>query len=140
MKNEGDKGITFDVEPWVKYRVTKDSVFETYGDGWKLHPSSGIAFEEETRHLVYRTSDLSYTTKGIYKVGENTLYAPLWKDSRLKEGTIVAMRSWNRPTPGIFISNSKDISLYNVKVHYAQGMGLLAQLTENITLDGFGFA
>lgn len=137
VKNDVNKGIEFQVEPWVKYRISKDSVFKTYGDGWEIYPNSGIAFEKETRHLVYCTSDLSYSTKGIYKIDKRTLCAPLWKDNRLKEGTIIAMRSWDRPTPGIFISNSKDISLYNLKVHYAQGMGLLAQLTENITLDGF---
>ena len=48
------------------------------------------------------------------------------------------MRGWGRPTPGIFMSHDINTSLLNVKVHYAEGMGLLAQLCEDITLDGFG--
>lgn len=138
VKNEGEKGITFRPAPWVDYRVTKDSIFETYGKGWTLHPMSGIAFEEKTRHIVYRTSDIACPTKGCTQVGENLIYAPRWKDSRLPEGTVVAMRSWDRPTPGIFLSHNTHTTLKNVKVHYAQGMGLLAQLCDGITMEGFG--
>lgn len=138
LKNEGDKGMTFRVAPWVVYQITKDSIFETYGEGWKLRPSSGIAFEKDTRHVVYNTSDLFYSTKGVTKVDKDVLYAPQWKDKRLQPGTVVAMRAWDRPTPGIFLSHNVNTTLKNVKVHYAQGMGLLAQLCENITLDGFG--
>ena len=49
----------------------------------------------------------------------------------------MALRTYYRPAPGIFLSNDKDTRLQNVKVHYAEGMGLLAQLCENITLDEF---
>jgi hypothetical protein len=47
------------------------------------------------------------------------------------------MRTWSRPTPGIVLADDKDITLKNVKVHYAEGMALVAQMTENITLSGF---
>lgn len=137
-KNEGDKGITFRPAPWVDYQLTKDSLFETKGEGWKLHPMSGIAFEPDTRHIVYQTSDIGCPTKGCTLVGKDLVHAPYWKDARLKEGTVVAMRSWDRPTPGIFLSHNVRTTLKNVKVHYSQGMGLLAQLCDGITLDGFG--
>ena len=59
------------------------------------------------------------------------------KDARLIPGTVVALRTYYRPAPGIFLSGDKNTCLQNVKVHYAEGMGLLAQLCENITLDEF---
>lgn len=138
VKNEGEKGITFQPAPWVEYSITKDSIFETKGDGWMLRPDSGIAFEKDTRHIVYNTSDISCPTKGCVQVGENLIYAPHWKDSRLPEGTVVAMRTWDRPAPGVFLCHDVNTTLKNVKVHYAQGMGLLAQLCDGITMDGFG--
>lgn len=146
VENNGTAGMAFRPAEWVKYRITQDSIFEAYGEGWTARPNSGIAFEKNTRHIVYNSSDLSYSTKGIYKLKKDKyadkgeiLYAPNWKDEKktLLPGTIVAMRTWERPTPGVFVSNSKDIILNNIKVHYARGMGLLAQITENITLDGF---
>lgn len=50
-------GITFEVAPWVRYEI-RDSVFVAKGEGWELTPGSGIAFEGDTRHLVYNTSDI----------------------------------------------------------------------------------
>ena len=137
IANDPENGITFKPAPWVHYRIAKDTTFESYGDGWTIRPSGGIAFEEKTKRLVYNTSDIGLSTKGVKEVAPRTLLAPKWKDSRLIPGTVVAMRPWYRPTPGIFLSHNKDTELNQIKVHYAEGMGLLAQLCENITLDGF---
>ena len=138
VENDPQKGITFEPAPWVNYRITKDSIFETYGEGWTLQQGWGIAFDGKTRHVVYRTSDISCPTKGAVQIGERRILAPRWKDSRLVPGTVVAMRGWARPAPGIFLSHDKNTTLENVKVHYAEGMGLLAQLCEDITLERFG--
>lgn len=138
VENDPQKGITFEPAPWVNYRITKDSIFETYGEGWTLQQGWGIAFDGKTRHVVYRTSDIACPTKGAVQIGERRILAPRWKDSRLVPGTVVAMRGWARPAPGIFLSHDKNTTLENVKVHYAEGMGLLAQLCEDITLERFG--
>lgn len=138
VENDPQKGITFEPAPWVNYRITKDSIFETYGEGWTLQQGWGIAFDGKTRHVVYCTSDVSCPTKGATKTGDRRIWAPRWKDSRLAPGTVVAMRGWDRPAPGIFLSHDKGTTLENVKVHYAEGMGLLAQLCEDITLEQFG--
>lgn len=137
VENSPADGLTFEVAPWVNYRITKDSVFETYGEGWTARQGVGIAFEEKTKHLVYQTSDLYYSTKGVKEVSPRVLNAPAWKNERLVPGTVIAMRTWERPAPGIFFSHNVNTTVRNVKVHYAEGMGLLAQLCENITLDGF---
>lgn len=137
LENRGDSGILFRPEEWVRYRISRDTVLETYGEGWTLRPSTGIAFEAGTRHILYNTGDIFYNTKGIRETAEGLL-APLWKDSRLTPGTTVAMRTWKRPAPGIFLYGNRNTSVRNVKVHYAFGMGLIAQLCDGITLDGFG--
>lgn len=137
VENAPGRGIVFEPAPWVKYRITPDSVFESYGDGWTMRHGWGIAFDGKTKHLVYNTSDISTPTKGAVQIAKNRIHAPHWKDNRLTPGTVVAMRGWGRPTPGIFLSHNKDTQLENVQVHYAEGMGLLAQLCENITLEKF---
>lgn len=138
IANSAEDGLTFEVAPWVKYRINENGMFETFGEGWTATQGTGIAFEGDRKHLVYRTSDLGYNTKGVKEIAPRQLQAPLWKDKRLVPGTVIAMRTWKRPTPGIFLSHNTNTRLENVKVHYAEGMGLLAQLCENIILDGFG--
>ena len=138
VENDPQDGIVFEPAPWVDYRIAKDSIFEAYGEGWTMRHSWGIAFDGDTKHLVYNTSDIGCPTKGASEVAPRRIHAPGWKDARLVPGTVVAMRCWGRPTPGIFLSHDVNTTIENVKVHYAEGMGLLAQLCENITLEKFG--
>lgn len=127
--------ITYEVAPWVNYEI-RDSIFFAQGEGWEHIPLSGIAFEEGTKRLVYRTSDIKVGTKEVVEITPRIIKSFQWKDSRLIPGTVVAMRGRGRPTPGIFITNSTNTALGNIRIHYAEGMGVLAQMSENITLDG----
>lgn len=138
VENDPEAGITFEPAPWVRCRITADSLFETWGDGWTLRPATGIAFEASSGHVVYNTSDLAFSTRGVRATAPGRFTAPAWRDPRLVPGTVVAMRGWGRPAPGIFLSHDVNTRVENVRVHYAEGMGLLAQLCENITLREFG--
>lgn len=137
LENDTVNGtITYEVAPWVEYEI-RDSSFVAKGDGWEHVPAAGIAFEENTKHLVYNTSDIRVGVKNVEEIAQRRIKAP-WKNNKLIPGTVVVFRSWKRPTPGIFISYDKNTNLENIKIHYAEGMGLLAQMSENITLNGFG--
>ncbi len=133
-----EEGTTFEPAPWVKHRVAANGLFEAYGQGWAYRPQYGIAFEGDTRHLVYNTSDMPCPMGGLVALDGGKQYrAPKWHHAGLKPGTVVALREWHRPAPGIFLSHNEDTRLEKVTVHYANGMGLLAQLCEDIVLDGF---
>ena len=131
------EGTILRTEPWVKARVGQNGHFENYDDTWRNYPQAGIAFDHKTRHVLYQTSDLWCPTNETKQLDERTFHVPYWKDARLVPGTKVAMRTWDRPAPGIFLYMNKDTRLENVTVHYAEGMGLLAQICENITLEKF---
>lgn len=137
VRNDPKLGITFKPASWVNYRVSKDSIFEAYGDGWTVRHSWGIPFEKGTRRIIYNAGDRGCNTKGSFITDDGYVQAPFWKDETLTSGTVFVMRGWGRPTPGIFLSHNVNTTLTNIKVHYAEGMGLLAQLCENISLDKF---
>ena len=135
LKNDMLKGeITLKMAPWVNYEVKENGLFIS-GEDWELRPSSAIAFEPQKRHLVYRTSDVPLRWNEIKDLGNHRIVANGWKNPRLTPGTILALRSGGRPAPGIFLSHNKNTELNNVRIHYAEGMGVLAQLCENIHLD-----
>ena len=127
--------ITYRVEPWVDYYI-KDGIFYHKGEGWDIDVQSAIAFDGDTRHIIYNTSDIWMGKRECEVVGERLVKAK-WDDKRLDVGARLALRSWRRPTPGVFVNEAKNTLLENVTVHYADGMGLLAQMSENITLDKF---
>lgn len=138
VENDPQRGITFEPAPWVNYRILDDGRFESYGEGWSLRPEWGIAFEGESRRVVYNTSDVYCATRKVVELSPRRIHAPEWRDERLKPGVVVALRDWGRPAPGIFLAHNRNTLISGVRVHYAEGMGLLAQLCENITLDKFG--
>lgn len=139
LENDTDNGvIVYEVASYVNYKI-KDGKFVVYGENWEIHPSWGIAFEGDTKHVVYNTSDIGLGTSNVQELSQRVIKA-LWKDARLVPGTVVAMRSYQRPTPGIFLYGNENTLLENVTVHYAEGMGLLAQVCEDVTLRGFNVA
>ena len=127
--------ITYEVAPWVEYEI-RDSNFVAKGEGWEHVPAWGIAFEGDTKRLVYTTSDISVGSKQVAEIAPRKICAP-WKNKKLIPGTVVVFRGYGRPTPGIFMYHDTNTTLKNIQVHYAEGMGLLAQMSENITLDKF---
>ncbi len=136
LENDNENGyITYRLAPYVNYKI-EDGRLVVYGSNWEFSPVAGIAFDGATGHLVYRTSDIWVGVTGINEIAPRVIRAP-WNDARLVKGTIIAMRSYYRPTPGIFLSDCKNTELEHIAVHYAEGMGLLAQVCENINLNGF---
>lgn len=53
--------------------------FEAYGEGWTLKHSWGIAFDGDTKHLVYNTSDIGCPTKGASEIAPRRIRAPIGK-------------------------------------------------------------
>ena len=139
LENDAENGyITYRIAPYVNYRIDNGRLV-VYGSNWEITPSWGMAFEGSTKHILYNTSDIWVGTQNVEEVAPRVIRAP-WNDARFVPGTVITMRSYARPTPGIFVSECKNTTLLNSCVFYAEGMGLLAQMSENLTLDGFRVA
>ena len=139
IENDVENGyITYRVAPYVNYKIDNGRLL-VFGSNWAFVPCWGIAFDGHTKHIVYTTSDIGVGTSGVEEVEPRVIRAP-WRDHRLVKGTVIAMRSYQRPTPGIFVSECKNIAITHTTVYYAEGMGLLAQMSDNITLDYFEVA
>lgn len=137
VKNGGRDGITFSVPSWVKWTADDDSTFCIKGEQWVVRPTAGIPFDPKTQHITYGTGEFGINTAGFKSLGGNTFLAPKWTNDKLEAGMVVAARSWHRPAPAISLNEAKQTKLTNVSVHYAFGMGLIAQRCTDITLKGF---
>ncbi len=137
LSNTPEEGTTFKMAPWVEHRIGQNGRFEVYGSDWAMQPNSGMNFEKKTRHIAYQTGDLWVISEGVQDLGDNTYRAPQWKENKVKPGTIVTFRTYYRPCPGIVLDHDNQTTLQDVNVHYAEGMGLIAQRCTDITLDGF---
>ena len=137
LKNEGRAGgITFEPFPDARWRLSPDSVFEAYAQGeWGSRPFYATVYEAGTGRVAYNTGDVDFPNHALVAQGTRAIRAPHWQDKRLKPGHILLLRTWDRPAPGIFLHDNTDTSLRNLKIHHAGGMGVLAQLCTDVTLD-----
>ena len=134
--NKDADEVIAEIYPQGNYRVENNALV-IEGEGYDYIPIVSMAFRSDKR-LAYMRSDVSFAPSSVEEVSPNTLSIKGW--GQLHETSIgerFVLRSYYRPTPGIFVSECINTTFENVTVHYAEGMGLLAQMSENITLDGF---
>ncbi len=127
---------TVRIEPEGNYLIKDDKLYITVGD-YQFIPQWVMAFDENKR-LSYKRADVDFNTKKVSEIRPNELEIKGWSQNKLTSvGERFVLRSYHRPTPGIVIDYCKKTFVENVKVHYAYGMGLLAQMSEDITLNKF---
>ncbi len=129
------EGITVELAPEVKYDVENGRLFFS-GTQWRHSSGGGIAFEKKTRRLVFTTSDVRADLSNVKEIRPRVFFCPNWKNEKLIPGTRMALRPGGRPACGIFVFHDLNTTLENIQIHYAEGMGVLAQMSENIHLNG----
>ena len=77
---------------------------------------------------MYREVTLEETSHGVI-----TMYGNLGFVHTV--GNHVVMLHSSREFPGFFINESKNVRLESINIYYTSGMGVVGQLSENITLD-----
>ena len=137
LENEAGAGITFKVLSDLDYRVTADSIFESRAKLQEaIRPFYATAYDPQTKRVASNIGDVDFPNRSLLPLGERVVRAPHWNDKRLRPGLVLLLRTWDRPAPGIFVHNDMNTTLKNIRIHYAEGMGVLAQVCENVRLDG----
>jgi len=136
MNNQGNNGIIYYLAPWIDYDIdNKSGRLINRGYGWESSPETGIIFNRDNKTIIYRSSDIQINTENSDSIESRVIESPNWVNDDIKTGMIVVARGKSKPAPGIFISESRNTSIENVTIHYAEGMGIIAQSCENITLE-----
>ncbi len=135
VNKEADEVIA-EIYPPGNYRIDNNKLV-VEGESYEFTPYVCMPFRADKR-LAYNRADVGFNPTEITEKAPNTLSIKGWEQTRhTSPGEHFVLRSYHRPTPGIFVSECTDTKFKNVNVHYAEGMGLIAQMSENITLDGF---
>lgn len=134
--NQEKNEMQAEIYPKGHYEI-KNNQLVFLGESYKIEPNNAMVFRPDKR-LAYRRADIVFDPDSINEVSPNKFSIKGWDAiGKSSVGERFVLRSYKRPTPGIFIDQSLNTELNNVTVHYAEGMGLLAQMSKNITLDHF---
>lgn len=98
-----------------------------------------LPYDPETKTLFYNSSRYTLRNgRAQYKViGENRVLVKNGTDELPPIGTVYCNIPSNpsRLSQAFHIINSKDINIIGVNIHAAGGMGVIAERSENITID-----
>ena len=109
------------------------------GEGWKNHVPIIEAFTGDTLDPIMGINGMGRASE----LGDGTIRVEMgrWRMARpLRPGDIALMRSGYRPSPGISLCRAHDTLMEDCSWHGGDGMGLVAQRCENVTLRGSGKA
>ncbi|RIJ46253.1 alpha-1,3-galactosidase B [Maribellus luteus] len=125
----------------ANFRIENDKLYFPEGD--KLNEWYGaMEFDQEGRYIVPQTGDNGClgsnwreykavaTMPGILRLYNEFARKP-------KKGNFLVMRYANRAHSGVFITDSKNITVQNLFLFHATGLGILAQFSEDLTFDQY---
>lgn len=115
--------------------------FDVYGkdpNAWK----ATMEFDRNGRYVETQTGDWGCLGRNWNEYHAETIMPGIirlhHKFLRLpKPGNFLVMRHAERAHSGIFIFESKNISIENLNLYHATGLGILAQFSEDLTFNGY---
>lgn len=113
-----------------------------YWEHYNLEIGQNIFWDPKTMAPLYNTRMYNMPEKGIY--AEELKKGLIRITTEMKKlppiGSVMVSKGeylQNRTSPAFRVFKSKDLEFNNVNVHHAGAMGLIAERSENITLDSF---
>ena len=98
-----------------------------------------LAFKADGRMVpTGKSGDMGWYAAAEQLSGNRVRFAENASHKGLSVGDTLVLRSYYRPHPGMLLYRAKDTTLKNVVFHDSQGMALIAQRSENITIRGGG--
>lgn len=150
---------TFDIEVETPYQVKydhlylslerEDSPYErkfgkrfAFWEHYNLEAGQNIFWDPKTMAPLYNTRQYNMPEKGIY--AEELKKGLIRITTKMKKlppiGSVMVSKGeylQNRTSPAFRVFKSKNVSFNEVNVHHAGAMGLIAERSEDITLDSF---
>jgi hypothetical protein len=125
--------IETEINPDSKYAIDSGRIC-FYGEGWKTKSYHTILFDPNKNTLQYSSFEPFLKSKAIETSPFKVRFEGNFTNSPFKSGDVLTIRDPYRDNCGGFISLSQNVQLYNVKMHYMHGLGIVSQFSENISL------
>lgn len=124
------------------YRLIEGKIFFDVGNGQSNEWTKTLEFDRKGRYIVPQTGDspclgenwnayhAEPTMPGIVRLHFNFLRKP-------QIGNYLVMKHTDPSHAGIFISESDNVTIQNIRLFHAVGAGILAQNSKDLTFDRY---
>lgn len=133
VQSVSSTGIETSIHPDSKFAIDSGRIV-FYGEGWKSKSHHTILFRPATNNLHYSNLGPLLKAKAVQSAPGSVRFEGNFEKVQYKPGDVLTMRDPYRDNCGGFISRSSNIELYDVRMHYMHGLGIVSQFSENISL------
>jgi hypothetical protein len=127
-----EKGVEVEIHPDARYSIM-DGHLIWHGEGWRTTRFHAIEYDTTLKTMRYsdwKPFDRSKATE----LRPNRVRFETPKTVQPKPGNVLTVRDIIRDQVGLFIVESKNVTLQDVGMHYMHGLGIVSQFTENCTM------
>lgn len=133
ISSVSDNSVETVIHPDSKYSIDNGK-FCFYGEGWKANSHHTIEFEPDHNMMKYSSFQTFLNANATETSPFQVKFEGDFSNTNFRKGDILTVRDPYRDNCGGFISQSRDIKLENLKMHYMHGLGIVSQFSENISL------
>ncbi len=137
-----EEGFTMRLNTQESPYVIENSKLVFVGEGWKSPLGEIMEFQPDTRFVEPYTGDEQALGHGWHDYKAREVSAGLVKIFRQggfkrhpKVGNWLVLRHSTRDHAGMFIVNSQNVSVEQVRIYHTAGLGVLSQYSENISFN-----
>jgi hypothetical protein len=125
-------GINLEIHPDASYSIVNERLV-WHGEGWKTTHFHGVEYDTTLQTMRYSDWGIFNKNKAT-EIRSGLVHFDTPETFKPKAGNILTVRDIIRDQVGMFILESRNITLEDVGMHYMHGLGIVNQYTENITL------
>lgn len=134
VTGQDEQGTTVEFHPDSRYKIDSDGHISLVGEGWTAKYFHCIDFDPGNDHLNYSHAwDTLRSSKAIEIAPRKVRFATP-DEFRAPVGHTLGVRDIIRDHVGLFLYESRDVELRDVRLHYMHGLGVVSQFTRNISM------
>lgn len=126
----------------VEARFHRDSRYEIadgkihlYGEGWRSNRTHCIEYDPQDGHFFYSDGWNRLAASEAREVAPGVVRFATPSGFRPKVGNTLTVRDIIRDQVGMFLYESRDVTLERIGMHYMHGLGIVSQYSRNLTMD-----
>lgn len=117
-----------------RYEVA-DGKIHLYGEGWRSNRTHCIEYDPQDEHFFYSDGWNKLAASEAMEVAPGRVRFVTPSGFRPKVGNTLTVRDIIRDQVGMFIYESRDVTLERMGMHYMHGLGIVSQYSQNLTMD-----
>lgn len=125
-------GVDLEIHPDARYTIV-DKRLIWHGEGWKTTHYHAVEYDTTLKTMRYSDWGILNKSKAT-EIRPNLVHFDTPETFKPKTGNVLTVRDVIRDQVGMFILESKNITLEDVGMHYMHGLGIVSQYTTNVTM------